>query len=154
MSDRTPPDKSTAPAAGNRPAVPPAAPLPAATVRRSRMSLIWLIPVFAALIAGFLGYRSLERRGPTVTLHFRTGDGLTAGQTRVRHKAVELGVVDRISLSNDLREVVVRVRMTSDAEPYLTDRARFWVVRPRFSGTSISGIETLVSGAYIEMGPG
>lgn len=133
----------------------PGPPEPATSqTRRSRISLVWLIPLVAAVIAAFLGYRTLEQRGPMVELTFRTGDGLTAGQTRVRHKAVALGVVEAIRLSDDMSRVVVSVRMTREAAPYLTDRARFWVVRPRLSTGSISGIETLVSGAYIEMDPG
>ena len=66
---------------------------PAAAVRRSRISLIWLIPLVAAVIAAWLGWRTVSQEGSTVTLTFRSADGLTAGQTRVRHKAVELGQV-------------------------------------------------------------
>lgn len=133
----------------------PGPPEPATSqTRRSRISLVWLIPLVAALIAAFLGYRTIEQRGPMVELTFSTGDGLAAGQTRVRHKAVALGVVETIRLSDDMRRVVAGVRMTREAAPYLTDQARFWVVRPRLSSGSISGIETLVSGAYIEMDPG
>ena len=127
---------------------------PAASVRRSRISLIWLIPLVAAVIAAWLGWRTVSQEGSTVTLTFRSADGLTAGQTRVRHKAVELGQVEAIRLSDDMSHVVVRVKMRREAEPYLTDNARFWVVRPRISSGSLSGIETLVSGSYIEMDPG
>lgn len=127
---------------------------PAAAVRRSRISLIWLIPLVAAVIAAWLGWRTVSREGSTVTLTFRGADGLTAGQTRVRHKAVELGQVEAIRLSDDMSHVVVRIKMQREAEPYLTDNARFWVVRPRISSGSLSGIETLVSGSYIEMDPG
>lgn len=142
------------------PAAPPAAPgpqeaePPQARVRRSRLSLIWLIPVVAALIAGYLAWRTAEDRGPMIEITFRSGEGLAAGQTRVRHKAVELGVVEAVRLSPDLGRVVVSVRMRKEAEPYLTDQARFWVVRARFTAGSITGIETLVSGSYIEMDPG
>ncbi len=127
---------------------------PAAAVRRSRISLIWLIPLVAAVIAAWLGWRTVSQEGSTVTLTFRSADGLTAGQTRVRHKAVELGQVESIRLSDDMSHVIVKVKMRREAEPYLTEKARFWVVRPRISSGSLSGIETLVSGSYIEMDPG
>ncbi len=127
---------------------------PAAAVRRSRISLIWLIPLVAAVIAAFLGWRTVSQQGSMVTLTFRSADGLTAGQTRVRHKAVDLGEVETIRLSDDMSHVIVTVRMRREAEPYLTDNARFWVVRPRISSGSLAGIETLVSGSYIEMDPG
>jgi len=127
---------------------------PAAKVRHSRISLVWLIPLVAAVIAAWLGYRTVSQQGTVVTLSFRSADGLVAGQTRVRHKAVELGQVEAIRLSDDMSHVIVTVRMRREADPYLTDKARFWVVRPRLSSGSLAGIETLVSGSYIEMDPG
>lgn len=141
MSDGPPPA-----AAGRAPV--------AAQLRRSRVSVIWLIPAVALVIAAWLGFRTVREQGPVVSLQFNSADGLTAGQTRVRHKAVELGQVESIRLTDDMARVLVRVRMTREAEPYLTDQARFWVVRPRISSGSLVGIETLVSGSYIEMDPG
>ena len=127
---------------------------PTASVRRSRISWVWLIPVVAALVAGFLAWRTLQDQGPQITITFRSGDGLVAGQTRVRYKAVELGQVESVRLSPDIQDVVVTVRMRKEADNFLTKNARFWVVRPRLSSGSLAGIETLVSGAYIEMDPG
>lgn len=129
-------------------------PTPDAKVRRSKVSLIWLIPLLAVVIAGWLGYRTVSQQGTVVTLSFRSADGLVAGQTRVRHKAVELGEVEAIRLSADMSHVLVTVRMRREADPYLTNKARFWVVKPRISSGSLAGIETLVSGSYIEMDPG
>jgi paraquat-inducible protein B len=119
-----------------------------------RFSLVWVIPVVAVLIALWLGYRWLSQEGPTVTLTFLSADGLTAGQTEVRHKAVTLGTVAAINLSPDMSHVIVRLRMKREAKPALTDQTRFWVVRPRFTPGSISGLETIVSGSYIELDPG
>ena len=125
-----------------------------AHVRRSKFSLVWVIPLVAIAIAIYLGVRTVRSEGPLITLTFKTGDGLVAGQTRVRHKAVELGQVETVRLSDDMQSVVVTVRMRREAAPYLTDQSRFWVVRARLSSGSISGIETLLSGSYIEMDPG
>ncbi len=129
----------------------PAAPL----VRlRRHVSPVWIIPIVAALVAGFLVWRTVSAEGPTITLTFLTGDGLTAGQTKVKHKAVDLGTVRSIVLSHDMSHVVVRVEMQREATPALTDHARFWVVRPRLTPGSISGLETIVSGSFIELDPG
>ena len=98
-----------------------------ARLKRSRISAIWLIPLVTLLIAAWLGVRTVSQQGPLVTLQFNSADGLTAGQTRVRHKAVELGQVEGIRLTDDMSKVLVRVRMTREAAPYLTDQARFWV---------------------------
>ena len=127
---------------------------PEAAVRKSHISWVWLIPVVAAVVAGFLAWRTISQQGSTITISFHSGDGLVAGQTRVRYKAVELGQVEGVRLSDDIKSVLVTVRMRRDADAYLTDAARFWVVRPRLSSGSLAGIETLVSGAYIEMDPG
>lgn len=127
---------------------------PQAVVRKSRISWVWLIPIVAALIAGFLAWRTLREQGSQITISFHGADGLTAGQTKVRFKAVELGQVETVRLTNDLANVLVTVRMRREADAYLTENARFWVVRPRLSSGSLAGIETLVSGAYIEMDPG
>lgn len=132
---------------------PPPAPTPAPP-RRSRLSLIWLIPLVAAVLAAYLGYQTLSTRGPEVTLTFLSAQGLTAGQTKVRHKAVDLGTVQTITLAPDMSHVNVRLLMTREAVPYLTESTRFWVVRPRLTAGNISGLDTLVSGAYIEMDPG
>jgi paraquat-inducible protein B len=121
---------------------------------RQPFPLVWLIPIVAALIAIFLGWRAISERGQTITLTFNSADGLTAGQTKVRHKAVDLGTVSSINLSPDMSHVIVRVEMRKEADRNLTERARFWVVRPRLTAGNVSGLETLFSGAYIEMDPG
>ena len=134
---------------------PPAEDYPTAQLRPGRsLQLIWLIPLVAAVIAGVLGWRNWRERGPVVTLSFKTADGLVAGQTKVKHKAVDLGTVERISLSHDMTHVVVRVAMQREAEDELTEAARFWVVRPRLTLGNVSGLDTLVSGSYIELDPG
>ncbi len=126
----------------------------AVTGTRRPFNVIWIIPIVALAIAGFLGYRALMDRGPSITVTFRSADGLTAGQTRIKHKAVDLGTVRSIDLSKDMTHVDVRIDMRREASRVLTDQARFWVVRPRLSTANVSGLDTLVSGSYIELDPG
>ncbi|WP_415488259.1 intermembrane transport protein PqiB [Acetobacter sp.] len=128
--------------------------LAAATVSKTRFSIIWIIPILSVLIAVFLLWRSLYDRGPEILITFDTADGLTSGQTQVKNKAVTLGTVDSITLSKDMHHVDVRVQMNASAAGLLTDRSRFWVVRPRINGASVTGLETLMSGAYIAFDPG
>ncbi len=128
---------------------------PAASVRRRRrFSWIWLVPITAAAIGLYLAIKTLADQGPLITITFRTADGITAQQTEVKHKAVSLGTVENVRLSGDLSHVVVRVRMKREGDKLLTTHAHFWVVRPRLSAGNISGLETLVSGGYIEVDPG
>lgn len=121
---------------------------------RRPFHFVWLIPAVAAVIAGYLAWRTLSERGPTIVISFTTADGLVAGQTKIRHKAVDLGTVRRISLAKDMTHVEVSADMQGEANSYLTEHARFWVVRPRLAVGNISGLETLLSGSYIEMDPG
>jgi paraquat-inducible protein B len=131
-------------------------PHPAATVhaRRRHISWIWAIPMVTLLVGGWLAWDTLARRGPLITITFQSAEGLQAGQSHVRHKDVDMGLVQKVALSPDLQRVIVTVRMNRESEPLLTDTARFWVVKPRFFAGSISGLETLLSGAYIELLPG
>lgn len=127
---------------------------PVANSRSTRFSAIWLIPVIALVVAVFLGYRAVSSRGELITITFQSADGLSEGQTQVKHKNVGLGTVEGVHLTDDMRQVNVHVRMNREADHILTTHARFWVVRPRLSGSNISGLETLVSGAYIAVDPG
>jgi len=121
--------------------------------QRRRLSLIWAIPIVSALIGAWLAWHTLMERGPLITISFESASGLVAGQSHVRHKDVDMGQVEHIALSKDLQHVLVTVRMNRESEPLLTDKAQFWVVRPRFFAGAVSGLETLVSGSYIELQP-
>ncbi len=128
--------------------------LPSAKLRKPRFQLVWLIPILAAIIAGYLGYRTIMERGPLLTLTFKSAEGLAAGQTQLEYKNVSLGTVESIDLSHDNSHVIVKIRMTNVGARFLTSHARFWVVRPRFNMSDVSGFETLLSGTYITVDPG
>jgi paraquat-inducible protein B len=137
---------------------PPGPPQPTAVIRsgivhKRRWSLIWAIPVVTAIIGGWLAWRTIAERGPLITITFETAEGLQANQSHVRHKDVDMGVVQKVSLTPDLKRVQVTVRMNREAEPLLNDSAQFWVVRPRFFAGAISGLQTLFSGSYIDLLP-
>jgi paraquat-inducible protein B len=121
--------------------------------RKSRLSLIWAIPVVTVVIGAWLAWSTIAQRGPLITIIFETAEGLLANQSHVRHKDVDMGVVQNVALTPDLKRVQVTVRMNREAEPLLTDKAQFWVVRPRFFAGSISGLQTLFSGSYIDLLP-
>lgn len=129
-------------------------PTPVAKLRRPHFQLVWLVPIMAALIAGYLGYRTLMQRGPLLTLTFDSAQGLEAGQTLLKYKAVVLGVVESIELAPNNDHVIVKVRMNNTGRRLLTSHAHFWVVRPRLAFSDLTAFETIVSGAYITMDPG
>lgn len=116
---------------------------------RRKFSIVWLVPLVALVIGGWLAYKAISEKGPTITITFATADGLEAGKTKIKFKDVEIGQVESIVLSEDASRVVVSAQMVKGIEPYLTDHTKFWVVRPRISGGSVSGLSTVLSGAYI-----
>ncbi len=128
--------------------------LPEVAVQKKRgISIVWLIPLVAALIGGWLIYKTLSEKGPTVTMTFEDGAGLEAGKTKIKYKSIEVGTVKSVHISPDLSHVVVTAEFSKQAEPHLTENTRFWVVRPRVGLGGISGLETLVSGDYIAVDP-
>lgn len=112
-------------------------------------SLIWLIPLISALIGVALVARSITEKGPTVTVSFNNAEGMEAGKTKVKYKDVEIGSVQAITLTKDLQHVMVNIQLTREAETFATRGTRFWIVRPRVGANGISGLGTLLSGAYI-----
>jgi len=129
--------------------------LPEAVVQRKKqLSIVWLVPIVAILIGGWLAYKGLSEKGPTITISFESAEGLEAGKTKVRHKDVEVGTVETIRFNADLSRILVTAELVKEAGPYLTENTRFWVVRPRVTASGVSGLGTLFSGAYIGMDPG
>ena len=122
--------------------------------RRRRFSIVWIIPIVVILIGGWLAYTTIAEKGPTITIDFKTAEGLEAGKTKVKFKEVEIGLVESVTIKPDLSGVVVTASFSKEVEPHLTAATRFWVVRPRFGAGGVSGLGTLVSGAYVEMDPG
>jgi len=124
--------------------------LPEAVIdRHRRISLVWLIPLVAVLTAAWMAYKSYSEQQPLITLTFQTAEGIEAGVTKLKYKNVEVGLVEQVSLSDDLAQVLVKARFARHLQSYLTDRSRFWVVRPRLSGSQVSGLGTVLGGIYI-----
>jgi paraquat-inducible protein B len=131
---------------------PDASPLPAPKLERRRdwlPSLIWLIPIVAALVGITLVAKLLLDRGPEITLSFKSAEGLEAGKTAVKYKEVQIGTVQSISLARDRLTVNVTVQLKKEASSFTAEDTRYWVVRPRLDTSGISGLSTLFSGAYI-----
>ena len=136
MSDTPPPPKVETPKAPG--------PL------RHRISAVWLIPLIALIISLGVAWRSYSDRGPLVEIVFDDGAGIEAGNTTVRFRDVVVGTVESIRLSDDLKHVIASARINKDIAKYLDASAEFWVVRPSVNAQGISGLETVVSGVYIE----
>jgi paraquat-inducible protein B len=116
---------------------------------RWRLQLVWLVPLVAVLIGGWLAVKSILEEGPTITISFQTADGLEAGKTKIKFKNVDIGVIKKVTLAPDDKSVIATAELTRNASRMLVSDTRFWVVRPRISGGTVSGLGTLLSGSYV-----
>jgi len=121
---------------------------------KSRFSLIWIIPITAALIGGWLVFKYYSERGTFITITFDQAAGIEAKKTPIRYKNVEIGKVRKLRLSSDLTKAKVTAEIYPEMAEHLSGNTRFWVVKPRLTFQGISGLDTLLSGVYIGMDPG
>lgn len=117
--------------------------------RRFSVSLVWIVPIIAVLVGISLVVHSILQEGPTITVTFKTGSGLTANKTEVKYRNVVIGQVSGVELSNDQKSVNATIKLAKQAESFTREDSQFWVVRPRIGAGGVSGIDTLLSGDYI-----
>lgn len=116
--------------------------------------MVWVVPILAVLIGGWLLIKNFGGNGHQIQIRFETADGIAAGKTELKCRSVTVGKVSKIELSDDLQSVLVYCDMNSGSEHLLRRGTRFWVVKPRVTAADVSGLGTLLTGAYIELDPG
>ncbi|MES9880299.1 MAG: MlaD family protein [Sedimenticola sp.] len=121
---------------------------------RRQFPLVWILPLAAALIGGWLVFQNFMEHGADIHIRFNNAEGLEAKKTRIKYKDIDVGVVNGIEFSGDLSHVIVTAEIKRVVSSRFSSASRFWVVRPRIDGLSISGINTLLSGPYITVDPG
>jgi paraquat-inducible protein B len=121
---------------------------------RTRVSPLWIIPIVALVAGIWMVVQSYLSEGPTITINFATAEGLAAGKTKVKMLSVEVGLVEAVALNKDMSGVKVTVSLDKEVTPLLREDTEFWVVRARVGAGGISGINTLLSGGYIQLAPG
>jgi paraquat-inducible protein B len=126
--------------------LPQAAVTPA---RRTRISVVWIIPILAAVIAIGIAVQRVLSEGPTITIVFGAAHGIEAGKTFIKYKDVSVGQVTAVELSDDYSKVMVKAKIAKSAEGLMVEDAKFWVVAPRISLSGVTGLSTLLSGNYI-----
>lgn len=133
------------------PSVPPATPK---ISRPSRFPVVWLVPLLALAIGGWMVFREMRNRGPEIKIHFPNGAGLQAGRTELIHKGVTVGTVRKVALDESLEGVEVTLQLAKDAEAFARAGSEFWIVRPEVSLTGVRGLETLLGGVHLNAQPG
>ncbi|HEX6268577.1 MAG TPA: MlaD family protein [Burkholderiales bacterium] len=129
--------------------------LPKARVRRRRLpSIAWVVPLIAALVAGYLLWDRLRERGPEIVISFTDGAGVRVGVTPVKYRGVDIGEVTGVGLSENHDKALVRVRLQRSAAAIAREGTRFWIVRPQVGFGNITGLNTVLSGPEIQALPG
>lgn len=114
-----------------------------------RLSPVWLVPLVALVVALGIAWQSYAGRGVLITISFQNASGIEAGSTPVKYRDVTIGVVEQVNFGAGLSEVLVNVRVSKDVAPYIDSDAEFWVVRPEVSVRGVTGLDTVLSGAFI-----
>ncbi|HEO99288.1 MAG TPA: MCE family protein [Epsilonproteobacteria bacterium] len=122
-----------------------------ASTKFNFVTSIWIVPFAALLIALWLAYQYYSELGPEIKIVFPNNEGLQAGQSVIKYRDVTIGKVTRIHLENDGSQVAVYARMEKTAEPFLNEHTKFWIVKPEVGMGGISGLDTLISGTYINV---
>ncbi len=135
------------------PQTPPGSMPASRTVARkqTRLSLVWIIPIVATAVGLWVAVTRIRSEGPKITIVFGSADGLEAGKTKIYYRGVDIGTLSTIRLSDDHQRVIAIAQMAPGTEDFLLEDTEFWVVRPRISGANVTGLGTLISGAYIGM---
>ncbi len=115
------------------------------------LTTIWLVPFLAMVIALWLAFQYYTKIGSTIKISFKSNAGLIANQSQIKLRNVTVGMVTKISLSDDGKGIIVKAEMNREVNPYLNEKAKFWIVHANVGSHGVSGLDTLVSGSYIEI---
>ncbi len=117
-------------------------------------SPIWVVPVAAVLIGLWMLFSHFQQQGDLLLLLAEDAEGIVAGKTQIKNRSVDVGQVVSVELSEDLKKVLIRARMKPNMTPLLNSGSQFWVVKPQVGRGGVTGLNTLLSGVYIELQPG
>ena len=115
-----------------------------------RISVIWLVPLIAFIAVLGVAIKTYLDRGPLIRIAFENASGVAAGTTELHYRDVSVGMVEEVGFSDGLDSVIVSVRVHKDVADYVDADAQFWVVRPEVTAQGVSGLDTVLSGVYLE----
>src|SRR5450631_4262732 len=125
--------------------IPPVPESRAVTKSHTRLSLVWFIPILAAIVGAWVAVTRVMSEGPKITIVFQSAEGLEAGKTKIHYNGVDIGTVTTVRLADDHKTVIINAQMAPKTEAFLAEDTQFWVVRPRISGANVTGLGTLIS---------
>ena len=123
----------------------------AKTVKINRISAIWIIPIVTLCIGIWMLYSHFSQQGKSVTLLAHDASSIVAGKTVIKSRSVDIGIVESVTLSDDYKKVVIHGRINKEMEPLIKNDSIFWIVKPQIGRAGVTGLDTLLSGVYIEL---
>ncbi|MGJ8580829.1 MAG: intermembrane transport protein PqiB [Psychromonas sp.] len=129
-------------------------PAQATVKKQKKISAIWIIPILALFIGMWMLFQYINNKGTEITIIMPTAEGIKVGKTEIRSLNVKVGMVTDVTLSKNYDHIEIKAQMIKDSERMLNDKTQFWVVKPRVGSEGISGLDTILSGAYIQIQPG
>lgn len=129
--------------------------LPKARVKRRTWGfpVVWVVPMVAAIVAGYVVYDRVHEFGPRITIRFKDGSGLKTGQTPIKYRGVAIGEVTAVELSQDQQTVLVKARLRGPAASIAREGSIFWILRPEVGIGNITGLGTVMTGPEIDVLP-
>ncbi len=118
--------------------------------RGVRFSVVWVVPLAAVAIALFIAWQSYVSRGPLIEVSFTQASGLAAGQTQLKYRSLTVGTVEELTFSDDLSAVIAHIRLDKSVARFVDSDAKFWIVQPQVTARGVSGLDTVLSGIFIE----
>ncbi|WP_413692173.1 intermembrane transport protein PqiB [Psychromonas sp. KJ10-2] len=129
-------------------------PVQATIKEQKKISAIWIIPILTLFIGAWMLFQYVNNKGTEITIIMPTAEGIKVGKTEIRSLNVKVGMVTAVTLSENYDHIEIKAQMSKDSERMLNDKTQFWVVKPRVGSEGISGLDTILSGAYIQIQPG
>src|ERR1700751_2948859 len=106
--------------------------------KHTRLSIVWIVPMVAVVIGGWVAVTRIMNEGPTITILLRSAEGLEPGKSKVRYNGLDVGTLISLRLAEDHNHVLATVQMVPRSKDFLVEDTKFWVVSLRFSGASVT----------------
>ncbi len=122
--------------------------------KASRLDLVWLFPILAAIGVGYMLFDTYARRGPQIRVSFESAVGIVGGKTPIRYRGVEIGRVSGVEADPSNDRIMVTGRLDRGAEEFAAEGAQYWIQYPQIGLDGVESLDTLISGPYLAALPG
>ena len=121
--------------------------------RRWSWSYLWMLPFIAVLLSAWLLHDAWQQQGQQINIRFQEGHGIKTGDS-LRYRGILAGQVEQITLADDLASIMVSVELSDYAINLARAGSQYWIVRPKFDLSGVSGLDTVVGANYLQVLPG